>query len=147
GAAPAAPAGNGAPAAPAGDAGTPPPAAAPTEPPKGPGWVFELRGYHYHNPRNNPSNIGPAFVARTLLKNLRQEEMPLPLEERLPGGPTAFPLKKLGIGHSILITTQSVSWQNKLEVDDYDDETKADDKNGGKDKPKPAVARPAAPMM
>jgi hypothetical protein len=127
---------------PAGDAAAPTAPAAPAEPPKGPGWVFELKGYHYHNPRNNPSDMGPAFVARRLLKNLQQDEIPLPVEERFPGGPTAFPLKKLGIGHAILITDKNVDWQYKLEVDDYDDDSKTDDKKSDNEKKGKPTARP-----
>jgi type IV pilus assembly protein PilM len=125
-----------APAAP----GAAPAAAAPVEPPKGPGWVFELKGHHYHNPQ--AGDFGEAFVARTLLKNLLQDEVPLPLEERWQGGPATFPLKKLGIGHPVLITTKSIDWRYKLEVDDVEDE---DEKPaGGKDKKSPAAgAKPA----
>jgi type IV pilus assembly protein PilM len=133
---PAPPAGN----TPAG--GAPATPAAPQEPPKGPGWVFELKGYHYHNPRNNPSDTGSAFVARTLLKNLLQDEIPLPVEERVPGGPTAFPLKKLGIGHPVLITTKNVDNNHKIEVDDFEDDAQAVGKKGDKDKKKPAAGRP-----
>jgi type IV pilus assembly protein PilM len=127
-------------APPAGDAT----AAAPAEPPKGAGWVFELKGYHFHNPRNNPRDMGAAFVARTLLKSLRQEEIPLPADERFAGGPTAFPIKKLGIGHSVLITTNTVDWTNQIEVDDNEDDSKADDKKKGKDKNAKAGGVPAA---
>ncbi|HWB13490.1 MAG TPA: type IV pilus assembly protein PilM [Pirellulales bacterium] len=140
-----APPANGAAPAPAGDATAAQAAAAPVEPPKGPGWVFELKGYHFHNARNNPSDLGAAFVARTLLKNLREADRPLPVEERFPGGPTAFPLKKLGIGHSILITTENVNWQNQIEVDDYEDDSKTDDKKSADKKGKPAAGRPAGP--
>ena len=89
--------------------------------------------------------MGTAFVARTLLKNLRQDEVPLPPEERFAGGPTMFPLKKLGIGYSILITSQSPDWSNEIEVDDDGEDANADDKkgaNGKEKKPKPAAARP-----
>ncbi|MGH7138659.1 MAG: hypothetical protein ACREHD_23180, partial [Pirellulales bacterium] len=105
------------------------PAATPAEPPKGPGWVFELKGYHYHNPQGR--DFGQTFVARTLLKNLRLEEVAIPKEEQWPGGPTMFPLKKLGIGHSVLITEKSVEWNYKLEVDDPEEDA---EKPGEKEK-------------
>jgi len=145
GAAPAAAPPPGAPAAPQTGA-APAASAGPAEPPKGPGWVFELRGYHYHNPQGR--DFGQTFVARTLLKNLRLEEVAIPKEEQWPGGPTTFPLKKLGIGHSVLITEKSVDWANKLEVDDLEEEI---DKPGGekdkndKDKKKGQPARPGMP--
>ncbi|HET6882453.1 MAG TPA: type IV pilus assembly protein PilM [Pirellulales bacterium] len=96
--------------------------AAPAEPPKGPGWVFEIKGYHYHNPKGG-RDFGETFVARTLLKNLLQDEVPIPKHEQWPGGPTTFPLKKLGIGHPVLITEKSVDWGHTLSVDDVEEET------------------------
>lgn len=91
--------------------------------------------------------MGAAFVARTLLKNLKQDELPLPVLERWQGGPTTFPLKKLGIGHPVLMTTRSVVWQHKLEVDDDEEAEKpadGDEKSAkGKDKKgKSAAAKP-----
>ncbi|HVA48321.1 MAG TPA: type IV pilus assembly protein PilM [Pirellulales bacterium] len=145
-AAPAAPAAGGAPAAPAEAAA---PAAAANEPPTGPGWVFELRGYHYHNPQGG--DFGAAFVARTLLKNLMQDEIPLPLEERWEGGPTSFPLKKLGIGHPVLISTKNIDFKYKLWIDAVQEEPQKpsngkDDKAGAGKKAKPAAGRANAPM-
>ncbi|OYV85643.1 MAG: hypothetical protein B7Z73_13180 [Planctomycetia bacterium 21-64-5] len=108
-----------------------------------------MRGYHYHNPQGG--DFGAAFVARTLLKNLMRDEIALPLEERWEGGPTSFPLKKLGIGHPVLISTQSIAWRNKLEVDDVEEEPEKpangkDDKAAAGKKAKPVAARPNAPM-
>ncbi|HVX14187.1 MAG TPA: type IV pilus assembly protein PilM [Pirellulales bacterium] len=122
-----------------------PAAAPPMEPPKGPGWVFELKGYHYHNPQGR--DFGETFVARTLLKNLRLEEVVIPKEERWEGGPATFPLKKLGIGHSVLITTNNVNWSNELEVDDIEEgpENFADAKASSEKKVGRGPARPMPP--
>jgi type IV pilus assembly protein PilM len=48
--------------------------AAPAEtPPSGPGYVLHIEGYHYHN--NERDNMGPEYVRRTLLKNLREDQV------------------------------------------------------------------------
>ena len=111
--------------------------------------MFELKGFHYHNPQGR--DFGETFVARTLLKNLLLDEVVIPKEERWDGGPTTFPLKKLGIGHPVLITTKNVVWDNKLAVDDVEEETekptdaKAASKNKGKPPGRPGMS-PNAPM-
>ena len=69
-------------------------------PPSGPGWVFEIRGSHYYN--EDPNEIGPVFVKNTLMKNLQLPEVPLPLAERVPGGPTTYKVGKIGISHPVL---------------------------------------------
>jgi type IV pilus assembly protein PilM len=135
--------------APAGQApGGAAPAAPPAAPPSGPGWVFEIKGYHYHNPKGRGRDFGETFVARTLLKNLLEDEVPIPKSEQWPGGPTMFPLKKLGIGHPVLITEKPIDWNYKLWVDDDEDDAdkpgdaKAADKKASP-KPGRAAAEPA----
>jgi type IV pilus assembly protein PilM len=100
-------------AAPAGDAastedGAAPPAAdaaaapAPAEipPPTGPGWVVELRGYHFHN---TPGKLdtGDKYVRDTLIKNLKAGTITLPAVDG--GKPTSIDLKKLGVSHPVLL--------------------------------------------
>ncbi len=110
-----------------------PAAAAPDAGPTGPGWVFQLRGHHYHNKKNDP-NQGAVFLAKTLLKNLRQNEIEIPLEERQQGGPTKFPIKNLGIGYPVLVHQKAIDYGFKLEVEDLDgDEGKENGKgNAGR---------------
>ncbi|HEY5312774.1 MAG TPA: type IV pilus assembly protein PilM [Pirellulales bacterium] len=69
--------------------------------PTGPGWVFKVDAHHYHN--GDPRNEGVTFVRNTLLKNLAQDEMPLPASQRVDGGPRSFPVKKLGIEFPMMI--------------------------------------------
>jgi type IV pilus assembly protein PilM len=69
--------------------------------PTGPGWVFKIDAHHYHN--GDSRNEGVTFVRNTLLKNLAQDELPLPLAQREAGGPKAFPVKKLGIEFPMMI--------------------------------------------
>lgn len=69
-------------------------------PPTGPGWVIELAGYHYYNDKNDRKGYGPLHVRNTLLKQLKDGEIDLPLG---PGKPMArFKMKDLGIGYAIL---------------------------------------------
>ena len=88
--------------------------------------------------------MGAAFVARTLLKNLLQDEVPLPALERWEGGPTTFPLKKLGISHPVLIPLKNVQWSNQIEVDDVEEAEKPGEGDGKKndEKSKPAAKTP-----
>jgi type IV pilus assembly protein PilM len=85
------------------------PAAAATPPPedtgpKGPGWVIQLRGEHYHNKQSQDSAYvqGSAYVRDTLVKNLREKEIVLPGKD---GKPEKMPLKELGIGYPVIVET------------------------------------------
>lgn len=108
--------------APAGDAQAGDAASPADDPgPSGPGWVFQLRGHHYHNKKNDP-NQGEAFLSKALLKNLRKDEIEIPLEERQPGGPIKFPVKNLGIGYPVLVNFKPIDYQFRLVVEDLDAE-------------------------
>ena len=72
------------------------PGSGPT-PPRGPGWVFQLTGYHYNNHRN--LNEGAAFVRKTLLKNLSEPE----IEAQIDNEVVRYPVGKLGIMSPLLL--------------------------------------------
>lgn len=69
--------------------------------PTGPGWVVELAGYHFYNdPKADRRDIGSGHVRNTLLKQLKEGIVSVPLG---PGMPMAqFSMKDLGIGYAIL---------------------------------------------
>ncbi len=70
--------------------------------PKGPGWVIELKGYHFFN-SSDPAKrrfTGAQHVKDTLIKNLEHGSIELPLGPNLP--PARFTMKELGIGFAIL---------------------------------------------
>lgn len=68
--------------------------------PTGPGWVFEIKGYHFFNDPSNTANGGSAHVKKTLLKALEHGFVTLP---NGPGGGTdRFTFKELGLGYAIL---------------------------------------------
>ncbi|MBN1851600.1 MAG: type IV pilus assembly protein PilM [Pirellulales bacterium] len=68
-----------------------------TEGPTGPGWIIELRGFHYHNA--DIDNEGAEFIRNTFLKNLTEGSVELPPP---PGDPTQ-PAPQEGEGETELI--------------------------------------------
>jgi type IV pilus assembly protein PilM len=69
--------------------------------PTGPGWVVEIFGHHFYNDRKaKRDDIGSGHVEKTLLKQLKDGFVDVPLG---PGQPPArFSMKELGIGYAIL---------------------------------------------
>lgn len=68
--------------------------------PSGPGWVFEIQGYHFFNDPKQSAIGGSEHVKRTLLKSLEHGSVVLPSG---PGGaPDRFTFKELGLGYAIL---------------------------------------------
>ncbi len=91
----------GMPEAPASASGTDMPAdgsQAAGEGPSGPGWVIEMKGYHFYN--EELETQGGVHVRKTLLKSLREQMI------ELPTGPgqamEKFTMEELGIGFPIL---------------------------------------------
>jgi type IV pilus assembly protein PilM len=67
--------------------------------PKGPGWVIQLKGYHYYNEERGKE--GANWVRMTLINNLLRGEILLPAG---PGGELVpFKTSELGIGFPILV--------------------------------------------
>jgi type IV pilus assembly protein PilM len=70
------------------------------EGPKGPGWVIEMKGYHYYNDPKDRINSGPEHIKKTLLRHLEHGTVKVP---QGPGKPMReFTMKELGIGYAIL---------------------------------------------
>jgi type IV pilus assembly protein PilM len=70
--------------------------------PKGPGWVFEIKGHHFYN-SSDPAKrrfTGAAHVRDTLIRNLEHGTVEVPLGPNQP--PARFTMKELGIGFAIL---------------------------------------------
>ena len=66
-------------------------------PPSGPGWVFQLSGYHYNNHRNMEE--GPVYVQKSLLWNLSQPDIEAQRGEKM----VHYPVGKLGIKSPLLL--------------------------------------------
>ena len=64
--------------------------------PTGPGWVVELKGYHYYHDPVNP-RVGANHVRSTLIHNLENGFLQLPT----PNGKMVFTMDELGVGYVI----------------------------------------------
>jgi hypothetical protein len=83
--------------------------------PTGPGWVFQLTGYHFHNNKNfGPSEQGAEYVLNTLIKNLHQAELPEPAADGAT--PAMFPVGELGISYPLIVRPGAIQWE--FEVDE-----------------------------
>ena len=75
--------------------------------PTGPGWVIELRGYHFHNePRHKPLE-GAQFLRSTLVKNLISSDVKVAVS----AGPLAgqqVSVSDLGIGFPIIVDSSPI---------------------------------------
>ena len=69
----------------------------PNGPPKGPGYVVQLSGYHFHDSPTNGS--GKQFVQRTLIHNLQERDISLPNSE---GEMSDHPTSDIGISHPLV---------------------------------------------
>lgn len=83
--------------------------------PKGPGWVFQLSGYHFHN--KDKENLGANYVFQTLIKNLHQHEI------------DGVPIKDLGIGYAMILDPGPIDFDFKLEVPADEEEDAAEQEN------------------
>jgi type IV pilus assembly protein PilM len=69
--------------------------------PQGPGWVVQVKGYHFHNGDKYPPNDqGAAFVRKTFINNLRAGSVELPLGDK--EGSETVNVKDLGLSFPVL---------------------------------------------
>lgn len=85
--------------------------------PSGPGWVFEIKGYHFFNDPTNTANGGSAHVKKTLLKVLEHGSVTLP--NGPGGGSDKFTFKELGLGFAILAKDFPINRNFRLENPNY----------------------------
>ncbi|QDU30394.1 Competence protein A [Anatilimnocola aggregata] len=87
------------------------------ESPTGPGWVIEIKGYHFFNDPSNSAIGGSAHVKRTLIKSIETGVVDLPSG---PGGKTErFTFKELGLGFAILARDIPIDKQFRLANPNY----------------------------
>ena len=95
-----------------GDAAAAPPeakwSAATDAGPKGPGWVVQIKGHHYHNEDRSKPRVGIQFVRETLANGLlgRLDDVPV------TAGPLAgklVPPAELGIGYPVIVSSSPIS--------------------------------------
>jgi type IV pilus assembly protein PilM len=66
----------------------------------GPGWIIEIKGYHFHN--SDTSNEGREFIEHTLFHELEEGKVELPDGDG--GKLIEVPIKDLGISYPVVIT-------------------------------------------
>lgn len=67
--------------------------------PSGPGWVIQLRGYHFHN--DDPLNRTSRYLYRTLIENLQNKVVTI-VDPK--GAKIEVPIKELGISSPVILT-------------------------------------------
>jgi type IV pilus assembly protein PilM len=78
--------------------------------PEGPGWVIEIKGYHFFN--EDITTWGGTHVRDTFLKNLREQTVELPSG---PGqAPTRFTMKELGVDFAVLTVDPPIDQTNQI---------------------------------
>jgi len=87
--------------------------------PTGPGWVFELKGYHYFNSPKRIGSEGSNHVRKTLITNLLKQPIPLPDKQ---GNIVPFLPDELGLSFPLLLNDEKPQLV-KIPNPDFDPET------------------------
>ena len=94
-------------AAPGEAAAAPAAAAEPFQPPKGPGWVIQIVGHHFHNEDRHAPEQDEQFVRSTIVRNLLGKGQPVIVS----AGPLAgqeIPVAAMGLGYPVIIQSNPV---------------------------------------
>ncbi len=83
------------------------------------GWIIEVQGYHYYN--SYPSKAGPAHVRNTLIKNLEEGFVDLPVAYGNQSQLARFTMEELGIGYVILAADSGIDPYFRIPNDDWID--------------------------
>lgn len=89
---------------------------APAGTPTGPGWIIEMGGYHYYN--SNITSGGAVHVRNTLLRNLRDGKVQLPIDHGRKI--ETFTMQELGILFPILAMDEGQPRKVQVPNPDYD---------------------------
>jgi len=76
---------------------------------KGPGWLVQMTGYHYHNPDTPGGKVGAEFVRTALIDKLRNNKVYLPTGD--PNDPTKgkyWSMRELGISYPVLVNPGAI---------------------------------------
>lgn len=97
--------------------------------PSGPGWIIQLKGYHYHNVFPGKPDLVPSndeekqFIENSFFKQLEEGTVELPDG---PGGElVAVPISKLGITYPVVTT------RNRIITRPFFPESSGDEAGGG----------------
>ena len=94
--------------------------------PTGPGWVFEMKGYHYYNSPKRMGSEGSNHVRRTLITNLLRQPIALPDKQ---GNIIPFLPEELGLTFPLLLNDDKPVLV-KIPNPDFDPETMASPAGG-----------------
>jgi len=83
------------------------PAATGPKGPTGPGWVIQMKGYHYHNEDHHKPEETAQFVRSTIVKGLLGEGDEVVVSAGPLGGQTV-PVPDLGIGYPVIVASSPV---------------------------------------
>ncbi|MGV3483206.1 MAG: type IV pilus assembly protein PilM, partial [Planctomycetaceae bacterium] len=86
--------------------------------PTGPGWVFELRGYHYYNSPKRMGSEGSNHVRKTLITNLMEQPIELPGAD---GQILSFLPEEIGLRYPLLLNDRKPAL-TRIPNPDYDPE-------------------------
>jgi len=95
--------------------------------PTGPGWVFELKGYHYFNSPKRMGSEGSNHVRKMLITNLIQQPIALPDKQ---GNIIPFLPDELGLQFPLLLNDDKPKLV-KIPNPDFDPETMAPPQTAG----------------
>ncbi len=69
-----------------------------------PGWVVQIKGFHFYSSKSNPVDRGYGHLILTLLNQLENGTVELPPAPGMP--PVSFTMKELGIYYPMVVTSQ-----------------------------------------
>ena len=105
--------------------------------PSGPGWVVELRCYHYYNDPNNRGEIESDHVRKYMTTSFMDSTVDLPTGETDSNGQDiveTFTLEELGIGYPLLLDDNRAT-ESQIPNPDYDPTLAMESSVGGEGEP------------
>jgi type IV pilus assembly protein PilM len=104
--------------------------------PRGPGWIVQITGHHFHNNPEipDPANEGAQYVENTLFKNIKEHKLKFSTLQQgvvVDGNQTPpedhpVSLEELGIGHPVLINPPLIDVVDVEDPRTLDDEVTTD---------------------
>ena len=110
--------------------------------PTGNGYLVQLTGYHFHNPDDPRALMGAEYVRRTLIDNLHNHKVLLPIGESDRVGVELVSMKELGISCPVLVDPGRIE---EFEVPDPNWQPESGAGKGAADAPGVMPASPMAP--
>ncbi|WP_197442942.1 type IV pilus assembly protein PilM [Lignipirellula cremea] len=91
--------------------------------PTGPGWVIEIRGYHFHNSSTNvEGGSGYTYLRNTLIEQLKKGTVRLPKEAAVDGREPAmveYTMEELGIRFPVVVENNDIEHRFQIKNERY----------------------------